>query len=130
MIVLDTHVLIWLLSDPDRLTEKARSAIQSSILSGETPAISCQSFYEIARGVVRGRMRVHSPLVNLMESIAMRFDVIPLTAQIARLAAEFDLSFPGDPFDRIIAASAVAKGAPLVTADKNILRSDEVETIW
>ena len=130
MIVLDTHVLIWLLADPERLSEKARKAIHSLKTRGEIPAISCQSLYEIARGVVRGRIRVRAPLSVFMESIEMTFDVIPLTAQIGRLAAEFSPGFPSDPFDRIIAASALARGGPLVTADKNILRSGELATIW
>jgi PIN domain nuclease of toxin-antitoxin system len=130
MIVLDTHVLVWLLGDPDRLSAKARQAIHGERLQGATPAISGQSLYELARAVVRGRMRTHSPLSTFMERIETNFNVLPLTAQIGRIAAEFPSTFPSDPFDRIIAATALAHGAPLITADGNILRSGEVKTIW
>lgn len=130
MIVLDTHVLIWLLGDPEKLSERASAAIERAQHRGEVPAISCLSFYEIARGIIRGRMRVHSPLAAFLEHIDMNFHVVPLTAQIGRLAAELSSGFPGDPFDRVIAATAIANGVPLITADKSILRSREVETIW
>ena len=130
MIVLDTHVLIWLIGSPERISKTATVAIQETRLRAEMPAVSCQSFYEIARSIVRGRVKINSPLAAIVESIEMRFHVIPLSAQIGRLAAELSSSFPGDPFDRIIAASAIAHGASLVTADKNIRRSKEVKTIW
>lgn len=130
MIVLDTHVLIWLLGNPERLSEKARSAVQSAVIRGEPPAISCLSFYEIARGIVGERMRVNSPLAAFLENIEMSFQVVPLTAQISRIAAELSSGFPGDPFDRVIAATAIAHGASLITADRKILRYRQVETIW
>lgn len=130
MIVLDTHVVIWLLGDPDRISQRAQHAIQSLLLQDEEAAISCLSLYEIARGIARGRMRVGQPLPAFLRSIEARFLVIPLSSEIAKTAAEFSPVFPGDPFDRIIAATAVIHVAPLITADKRMLRSDEVKTIW
>jgi PIN domain nuclease of toxin-antitoxin system len=130
MIVLDTHIVIWLLGDTGRISQRAQRAIRALTRRSQQPAISCQSFYEISRGIVRGRMRVTPPLPVFLRGIEARFQVVPLTSQIATIAAEFSPAFPGDPFDRIIAATAVAQGAPLITADKRILRSDEVETIW
>lgn len=130
MIVLDTHIVIWLLGTPERLSKKAKSAIQEMQTRSEMASISCVSLYEIARGIERNRLRVHSPVVTFLETIETRFHVIPLTARIGKVAAELSPDFPGDPFDRIISASAIVHAAPLVTADGSIRRSREVETIW
>ena len=46
------------------------------------------------------------------------------------MAAQFPSSFPSDPMDRIIAATAIVEGFPLLTADRNIRRSKLVKTIW
>ena len=53
-----------------------------------------------------------------------------ITPQIAILAQQFPASFPADPQDRLIAATAVAEGFPLVTADEDIRASPQVRTIW
>ena len=45
-------------------------------------------------------------------------------------AAQLADAFPGDPMDRIIAATALTEGIPLVTADERIRRSGVVRTIW
>ena len=130
MIVLDTHVVIWLLGDPDRISRRAQHALRRLPIQDEQAVISCQSLYEIARGIARGRMRVNLPLPVFLRSLEKRFQVVQLTSEIAKIAAEFSPAFPGDPFDRIIAATAVFFVAPLITADKRMLRSAEVETIW
>ncbi|MGH8514435.1 MAG: PIN domain-containing protein, partial [Gammaproteobacteria bacterium] len=58
----------------------------------------------------------------------LRFE--PVTADIAQAAGSFPDAMPGDPADRIIAATAVALRVKLVTADERLRRSSGVETIW
>lgn len=130
MIVLDTHVLLWLLENPKRLSPAARRAIAALETTGERPLISSQSLYEIAWGVMRGRIQSSLPLEKLLAFIERRFTVSSLTSRIAIVSAQLPAEFPSDPFDRIIAATAITEGIPLVTADTRMRRSRAVHTIW
>ncbi len=130
MIVLDTHVIIWLGESPGKVSPLARRAVDEVETSGQRPIISGQSLYEIAWGVVRGRMLSSVPLEDLLAEIERRFIVRLLSPQIALAAAQLPPTFPSDPFDRIIAATAIVERVPLLTADRNIRRSRAVRTIW
>ena len=130
MILLDTHVIVWLLGDPGRISSSARHAILQSEIDGMGLGISSQSLYEIARGVARGRIAVDIPLESFLEELENRFLVFPLSKKAAKLAGELPASFPGDPCDRIIAGTALAANLPLVTADRRILLANAVKTIW
>jgi PIN domain nuclease of toxin-antitoxin system len=130
VIVLDTHVVIWLGQNPDHLSSAARRAIEELESDGQRPAISGQSLYEIAWGVSRGRIQSTLPLDDLLARIERKFIIHPLTPQIALAAAQLPANFPSDPFDRIIAATAIVEHVPLVTADQRIRRSRAVRTLW
>jgi PIN domain nuclease of toxin-antitoxin system len=130
VILLDTHVLLWLLENPERLSPAAKSAIAEVETAGRRPIISGQSLYEIARGVLRGRIQSYLPLEELLAYIERRFVVGSLTSQIAITAAQLPAEFPSDPFDRIIAATAIVQRVPLVSADARIRRSRALRTIW
>jgi PIN domain nuclease of toxin-antitoxin system len=56
--------------------------------------------------------------------------VIPITPEIALLAAQFPGDYPGDPGDRLIGATALAEDMTLVTRDENIRRSPLLKTVW
>jgi len=130
VIVLDTHVVIWLAEDPGKVSLPAKRAIEELETSGHRPIISGQSLYEIAWGVVRGRILSSLPIEELLAEVERRLIVRPLTSQIALAAAQLPAAFPTDPFDRIIAATAIVERAPLLTADQRIRRSHAVRTLW
>jgi PIN domain nuclease of toxin-antitoxin system len=54
----------------------------------------------------------------------------PMTPEIAALAVSLPREYPRDPADRLIAATALAEGTPLVTADADIRRTKVIKTIW
>jgi len=56
--------------------------------------------------------------------------VIPITSEIAILAAQFPDDYPGDPGDRLIGATARAEGLILVTRDETLRKSPLLKTIW
>ena len=56
--------------------------------------------------------------------------VLPITPEIAALAAQFPLDYPRDPSDRLIGGTALAEGLVLVTQDENIRRSPLLKTVW
>ena len=130
MIVLDTHVVLWLGESPEKVSLPAKRAIQELESKGQKLIIAGQSLYEIAWGVVRGRILSSLPVEELLAEVERRFIVRPLTPQIALAAAQLPTSFPSDPFDRIIAATAIVERIPLLTVDQNILRSRALRTIW
>lgn len=130
MIVLDTHVVLWLGESPEKVSLPAKRAIQELESKGQKLIIAGQSLYEIAWGVVRGRILSSLPVEELLAEVERRFIVRPLTPQIALAAAQLPVSFPSDPFDRIIAATAIVERIPLLTVDQNILRSRALRTIW
>jgi PIN domain nuclease of toxin-antitoxin system len=130
VIALDTNAVVWLGENPERLSRAAVRAIESAVESGEGLMVSSASFYEIALGIQRGRIETSATIEELLAAIERRFMVAPMTAEIATAAAQLPTEFPRDPFDRIIAATAMAHRAPLVTADEQIRKSRVLRVIW
>jgi PIN domain nuclease of toxin-antitoxin system len=130
VIVLDTHAALWMLAKPEKLSRRARGAIEQARTDHEGVAISAVTLYELAQGVFRNRMQVHADLGEILAQIEELVSVMPLTSAIATGAAKLPDGFPRDPFDRIIVATALVHGAPLITADGPIRRSGAVATIW
>ncbi len=127
MIVLDTHAWIWWASDPARLGRRSRAAIEAADRIG-VPAVCC---FEVAAAVARGRIALdRAPLEWLEQALGLpRTELLPLTPAVAVKATQLG-AFHGDPADRLIVASAMLHGAPLVTRDRNIRGYRPVSTVW
>jgi len=80
----------------------------------------------LARGKIRRSGTIESSLEMLLQGVI----VLPITPEIAALAAEFPRDYSGDPGDRIIGATARAEGLTLVTHDERIRRSPLLRTVW
>ena len=130
ILLLDTHVVVWLTTDSGKLSKKATQAIQRARSSGGGLAISCITLFELAHQIARKRIEVDASLDLFLHDVESRFVVMQLSAAIADRAVRLPLSFPSDPMDKIIAATALVEGLPLLTADERIHHSRVVETIW
>ncbi len=134
MILLDTHVLLWMASDPRRLSKKARAAIrrerEKDAREKTGVAIAAITLWELAWLAENGRIQVTGSVESFVRETASRVMVEPITPEIAAFAVQLPSSFPKDPADRLIAATAMVEGAPLVTADERIHRAKVVQTIW
>lgn len=129
VILLDTHVVIWMASDPGKLSRTAGDAIRKASREGGI-GISAMTLWELAWLMTNGRLDISGTVEAFVEEIAARTAVRPITPKIAVLATQLPDTYPGDPCDRLIGATALVEGIALVTKDRNIRSCKQVKTIW
>jgi PIN domain nuclease of toxin-antitoxin system len=130
VILLDTHVVLWLTSDPARLSGKARAAIEVARKNGDGVAICDITLLELATLAHKRRIRLGISLESFLQEVEARFVVLPISARACARAMGLPKDYPKDPADRIIGATALVEGLSLITADREIHRSKLVPTIW
>lgn len=129
MILADTHVVAWMASAPENLSPAARQALREAARTGGV-AISDITLWELAQLMTSGRLKIAGAVDAFVGEIAARFVVLPINPRIAMLGTQFSAPYPRDPADRLIGATALAEGIPLVTKDRHIRSSGQVKTIW
>ena len=79
-----------------------------------------------------GRLRFSMPVMAWLANVKRlpEYRVEPLTDDIAERAGQFGEAFPGDPADQLIAATALARNAPLVTYDERLREVQSLQTVW
>jgi len=126
MIVLDTHVLIWWVNGDERLSPRARTAIEHELL------VSAISAWEVAVLIAKGRLALTMDIDDWLATVAaiegVRF--IAVEAEVAVQSARLPGAFHADPADRMIVALARHHSAPLLTADARIQAYPHVKTVW
>ncbi len=130
MILLDTHVVLWLTSDPDKLSGKAKAAIEVSRRNGDGIAVCDITLLELATLASKGRVHLGLSLESVLQEIEARFVVLPISSRACARTMSFPAIYPKDPADRMIVATALVEGLSLITADREIRRSKVVSTIW
>jgi PIN domain nuclease of toxin-antitoxin system len=130
MILVDTHVVLWLALEPARISRKAAGVIEETRHSGQGLAISDMTLLEIA--VIESKSRIHlsASLETFLTEVESRFVVLPITGRVCVRAMGLPVTYPKDPADRIIGATALVEGIPLITADSDIRKSKAPPTIW
>lgn len=129
MILLDTHVLLWMSLDPGSLSGRASAAIQDARTSGGI-YISDITLWEIALLARRRRLEVVGTIDSFVHEISAPVMVKPVTAAIASMAVQFPEAYPKDPADRLIGATSRIEALPLITADRQLRGSTLLDTIW
>ena len=130
VILVDTHVVIWLAFDQNRISRKARTAIDDARKNADGLAIADITLLELATLARKGRIRLEISLESFLQEVESRFVVLPMTSRACARAVALPAAYPQDPADRIIAATALVEGLSLLTADREIRRSRTVQTIW
>ena len=119
MILLDTHVLVWLLSDEQQLGTQTRQMIAHA-WSNDEAAVSAISFWEVAMLQDKGRLVLTPDLTSWRTGLLDDGLIeLPVTGQIGIQAVALE-DFHRDPADRLIVATALS-GHQLVTVDEKIL---------
>lgn len=128
-VVADTHAILWYLYLPDRLSSAATAAL--NLASSSMIYVSAVTLVEIAYLVDKGRLPevVLDQLTQAMEDPASGLALAPVTPEVAQALRRVPRKLVPDMPDRIVAATAVQLGLPLVTADSQI-RSSGISTIW
>jgi len=131
MIVLDTHAWIWFISNPDLLSKRAKKAVNAAV-KDKSILISSISAWELALLVTKKRIKLTLDVTDwIAKSESLPFiQFVPVTNSIAVKSVKLPLPLHPDPADRIIIATALSVGAPLVTKDKKLLGYAPVKTIW
>jgi PIN domain nuclease of toxin-antitoxin system len=130
LILLDTHVVIWLAQDHQRISSTAHTAIKEARANQRGLAVSCITLFEIAQLARHRRIHLTPNVETLLREVERHFIVLPITAHISLHASELPTGYPKDPVDRIIGATALIEDIPLLTADRAIRKSRAVPTIW
>lgn len=129
MILLDTHVVVWMLGEPKRLSRTAAAEIRKA-QSEDGVAISAITLWELASLIARRRIRAYGTVEASVRLLIEGLVVKPISPEIAAVAAQFSDEFPRDPADRLIAATAMVEGIPLLTHDGPIRRSPLLRALW
>jgi PIN domain nuclease of toxin-antitoxin system len=129
LILLDSHVLAWAVADSRRLSRTAASEIRRA-RRGSGLAISAITLWELSWLLSRGRILSYGTTDATLRSMTEGVTILPITPEIAVLAAQFPETYPSDPSDRLIGATARAEGIALVTRDERMRRSPLIRTVW
>lgn len=132
--LLDTHAWVWSVLDHPRLSRRARAAL-STVPEEDRVGIAAISLKEAAWHLARGRIAVDEsfgpwPLWLRTAATSSQIEVLPLTVDVAIESEQLSETFPPDPADRLIAATARVHDLTLITADRSILKSEAVSTLW
>lgn len=127
MIVLDTHAWMWWLDDPDLLSGPARGAIAGADEIG----VSAMSVWEVGMLAARGRITPVQGVATWVRRALASADVrlVDVDLEIAASGVDLAAHLP-DPADALIAATARAFRAPLVTKDRRIQNAPGLQIIW
>lgn len=127
-VLLDTHVVHWWSAEPKRVSKPAQKALDEA----EELAVAAVSWFELAWLARNERIVVNVPIRTWLQGLAAQVRTIGITPAIADTAVALPSSFPGDPADRMIYATAIEHDLRLVTKDQAIRDHDHPRslTVW
>jgi PIN domain nuclease of toxin-antitoxin system len=117
-VLLDSHVVHWWSAEPERISPDAGKAIGEA----DELAIADISWFELAWLARHDRIVLTIPIATWLHELATQVRTIPVTPAIAQTAVHLPSSFPRDPADRLIYATAAERGWPLITKDQRLLK--------
>lgn len=131
MILLDTHALVWYLTQPEKMSKESTRAVDAGF-AGRGVGIIDISLWEVAMLAHRKRVVFTRDTKEWLGDLVLlpHFRCLPVSASVAVLSTRLPGKFHRDPVDRLLVAASIDLGAPLVTKDERIRRYPHVQTIW
>jgi PIN domain nuclease of toxin-antitoxin system len=130
LILVDTHIVLWLALEPERISKKVQAVIDEARGNGAGLAISAMTLVEIATLFGNRRFQLAISLESFLHEVERKFVVLPINARVCARMLSLPAGYPKDPADRVIGATALVEGLSLVTADRELRRAKVVRTIW
>jgi len=115
-VLLDTHVVQWWSAEPERISGAAAEVLDGA----EELAVAAISWFELAWLARHERISVTIPIRSWLQDLAGELRTVSVTPAIADTAVSLPSSFPGDPADRMIYATAIEHGWQLITKDRRL----------
>lgn len=130
--VADTHVFMWYVQGSPRLSESARAALDATTNADLSILISAMTLVELRYLVEKGTFTEaeFTDFVGVLDVEDSSFEVTPVDAEIARAVGRIPREFVADPFDRMIAATALILGQTLVTHDRRLHELSAPPVVW
>jgi PIN domain nuclease of toxin-antitoxin system len=125
--LLDTHAAIWAAEEDPKLGQQARRALLAS--DAGDALISDITLLEISMLVKKGKIQIQISSSEYLRRLQFLYPPVRITPNIATLAMDLPLPY-GDPFDRIIVATASELQLTLITKDQHIIESKLAPTLW
>jgi PIN domain nuclease of toxin-antitoxin system len=127
-VVLDSHVVHWWSAEPSRVSRAAARALSEA----DELAVAAISWFELAWLAEHERILVTIPVRSWLQRLAAQVRTVAFTPAVAATAVSLPSSFPGDPADRLIYATAIEHGWRLITKDQKLRahRSPRPVTLW
>ena len=129
MILLDTHALLWWALDPGHLSQKAADILRTMEQRGGYA--SSISIWELGIKVQRGQLELPITADELARRVEQGgvVELLPVDTTIWLRTLSLEWPHP-DPADRVIVASALAKGVPVLTKDRTLHAFGGVPCVW
>lgn len=115
-VVLDSHVVHWWSAEPAKVSRTATRTIEAA----DELAVASISWFELAWLAANDRIVLGVPVRSWLDGLAADVRTVGTTPAIAATAVALRASFPGDPADRLIYATAIEHGWQLVTKDRRL----------
>lgn len=130
-LVLDTHATVWSLIDRSRLSAAARAAIDTATASNAPVFVPTISIVEITYLTEKGRlpMELKVRLLAALDDPRSNLTAAAMDLDVANRVEHVERDQVPDMPDRVIAATAIHLGLPLVSRDGKI-RASAVSTVW
>lgn len=127
-LMLDTHVLVWMSVEPQRLSKVAARHLKHA----RRRLIADITLRELALHAAAGHLAVDDSLTTWLDDLLdeHQIEVVAIDPRIAARSTRIAQNFHGDPADQLIAATAIELDVPLVTADEKLRASGALRTIW
>lgn len=129
--LIDTHTLIWALTEPNKLSQRVRDILGSPYIQ---IVVSAVSFWEISMKYAKGKLILSgiTPQDIFHASRQMGIEFLPLSAEVCASYHQFNASYHKDPFDKMLLWIAKSENFPFISNDQyvKLYQTEGILVVW